>query len=585
MKNTYAGRLAAAIAFGASLVARGGVAEAQQPLPSGFSQADIGDVGLAGSAGETDDNRMFVNGAGSDIWGTADSFHFVYQTLYPEVGDGAIFAFYKSQDATNPFAKVGIMIRTNLDPGSPHVILDVKPDGGIEFMTRSTPGGPTTFIAGFPPTPGGELFLMRERGVVTAYVCTTGPCQTVGSTPFPSGIALYGVAVTSHDPTTLNHGEFQFLTPTVLPMAPSGWSSNDVGPVGIAGAASVSNGVFTVKGAGADIWGTGDGYREVIRQSLSGDGEVIARVTSEDAANEFAKAGVLITAGNASGVAMVILDVRPNGVIEFMRRTAFQAPMEFIAGSASSFPVWLKLAKHGQQFTGYMSNDGEQWQTVGVTSNPIEGYDAGLVVTSHDVTALNTATFDHVTVLNPSFSTDENVGDTGVVGRFDTTDTHGGFALQGGGGDIWGTADAFNYWYTGHFDDLVSSVRVKTLDNTNPFAKAGLMLRASLDPSAAHVVLDVRPDGNVEFMTRSSTGAETTYVAGAVATFPVWLRLSRSGLTVTGELSQDGTTWTTVGTTSPTVPADALIGIAVTSHVKGTNTLATFDTFRVPATP
>jgi regulation of enolase protein 1 (concanavalin A-like superfamily) len=323
----------------------------------------------------------------------------------------------------------------------------------------------------------------------------------------------------------------------------------------------------------------------VIRQSLSGDGEVIARVTSEDAANEFAKAGVLITAGNASGVAMVILDVRPNGVIEFMRRTAFQAPMEFVAGSASSFPVWLKLARHGQQYTGYMSSDGVQWQTVGVTSNPIAGYDAGLVVTSHDVTALNTATFDHVTVLNASFSIDENIGDTGVVGRFDTTDIHGGFALQGGGADIWGTADAFNYWYTGHFDDLVSSVRVKTLDNTSPFGKAGLMLRASLDPSAAHVILDVRPDGNVEFMTRSSTGAETTYVAGAVATFPVWLRLSRSGLNITGEVSQDGTTWTTVGTTSPTIPSDALIGVAVTSHVKGTNTLATFDSFVVPVTP
>jgi hypothetical protein len=44
-----------------------GIARAQQPLPSWFAQADIGDVGVAGSAGETDDNRMFVNGAGSDI--------------------------------------------------------------------------------------------------------------------------------------------------------------------------------------------------------------------------------------------------------------------------------------------------------------------------------------------------------------------------------------------------------------------------------------------------------------------------------------------------------------------------------------
>jgi regulation of enolase protein 1 (concanavalin A-like superfamily) len=259
--------------------------------------------------------------------------------------------------------------------------------------------------------------------------------------------------------------------------------------------------------------------------------------------------------------------------------------MQFIAGSAASFPVWLKLVKHGQQFTGYMSNDGQTWQTVGVLTNPINGYEAGLVVTSHDTGALNTATFDHVNVLNDSFSIDANIGDTGVVGREDSTDTHGGFALQGGGGDIWGTADAFNYWYTGIFDDGARTVQVRSLDNTNPFAKAGLMLRESLDPSAAHVILDVRPDGSIEFMTRSSTGAETTYLAGAIASFPVSLRLTRSGLAVTGEVSQDGTTWTTVGTTSPTIPSDALIGVAVTSHVKGTNTLATFSSLSFPVGP
>jgi regulation of enolase protein 1 (concanavalin A-like superfamily) len=560
-----------------------GIARAQQPLPGWFAQADIGDVGVAGSAGETDDNRMFVNGAGSDIWGTADSFHFVYQTLEPSVSDGAIGAVYKSQNAANPFAKVGIMIRMSLDPGSPHVILDVNPDGNIEFMTRSTQGGPTTFVAGFRPSPGGELFLMRENGVVTAYVCEGGPCHTVGSTPFPSGVALYGVAVTNHDPSTLNHGEFQispFWNPLPLP-----WFSQDVGDVGLTGDAFESNGVFTVKGAGADIWGTNDAYRRMTQESLGGDGEVVARLTSEDGANPFAKAGLAMTAGNASGVAMVILDVRPNGIIEFMHRTAYQAPMQFIAGSAASFPVWLKLVKHGQQFTGYMSNDGQTWQTVGVLTNPINGYEAGLVVTSHDTGALNTATFDHVNVLNDSFSIDANIGDTGVVGREDSTDTHGGFALQGGGGDIWGTADAFNYWYTGIFDDGARTVQVRSLDNTNPFAKAGLMLRESLDPSAAHVILDVRPDGSIEFMTRSSTGAETTYLAGATASFPVSLRLTRSGLAVTGEVSQDGTTWTTVATTSPTIPSDALIGVAVTSHVKGTNTLATFSSLSYPSGP
>src|SRR4029077_7560322 len=121
---------------------------------------------------------------------------------------------------------------------------------------------------GFPPAPDAALFLMRQNGVVTAYVCSGGPCTTVGSTPFPSGVALYGVAVTSHDPSTLNHGEFQLSVPTWYPL-PLPWFSQDVGAVGLAGDAWVSDGIFTVKGAGADIWGTSDSYRRVTPVSLS----------------------------------------------------------------------------------------------------------------------------------------------------------------------------------------------------------------------------------------------------------------------------------------------------------------------------
>ena len=41
------------------------------------------------------------------------------------------------------------------------------------------------------------------------------------------------------------------------------------------------------------------------------------------------------------------------------------------------------------------------------------------------------------------------------------------------------------------------------------------MLRKSYDASAAHVVLDVKPDGGVEFMIRAQDGGTTQFVAGA----------------------------------------------------------------------
>jgi regulation of enolase protein 1 (concanavalin A-like superfamily) len=552
-------------------------AQFETPLQPPWRDADVGDVGLAGSASETRDGDLIVNGAGSDIWGTADSFHFVYQPM----DDGEIRANPPSQDATNPFAKVGIMIRLSLDAGSPHVVLDVKPDGSFEFMTRAVQGGETTFIAG--GTLQGFPRLIRSHGVVTAAVCPflDSPCRTLGSAPFPSGIALAGAVITSHDPMTLNHGMFS-ASPPVVSTAPPPWFPLDLGNVGLAGSTFVENGTFTVRGAGADIWGTSDSFR-LVRNFMTGDGEVVARVTSEDAANAFAKAGVLIaddSSGFDGSATKVILDVRPNGLIEFMARPSRTAPMAFLAGSASSFPVWLKLVRKGDEFTGLVSGDGKDWQMVGRTtvSMPRDvAVTAGLAVTSHDTGALNTSTFDHVLVASSIGYGHEDVGDVGIAGEFNISNS-GLFTLQGGGGDIWGAADAFTYVYQSLMDDGQMVVGVDSLENTDGFAKAGIMIRESLDPSSAFVMVDVTPSSLVEVLTRPTDGAETQWVGGLSPTsFPIWLKLTRSGNTYDAYASHDNVTWQHLTQAFATLPPDVLIGLAVTSHVRGELTTATFE--------
>jgi hypothetical protein len=77
-------------------------ASAQNPLPAAWQQADVGDVGLAGSASQGPDGDLFINGAGRDVWGTSDSFHFVYQAIE----DGSISSNPPSLQNTNPFAKI-----------------------------------------------------------------------------------------------------------------------------------------------------------------------------------------------------------------------------------------------------------------------------------------------------------------------------------------------------------------------------------------------------------------------------------------------------------------------------------------------
>jgi hypothetical protein len=212
-----------AIALLTTLHLTRGIASAQHLIDGGpWQQRDIGDVGLAGSATEGPDGDLFINGAGSDIWGTADSFFFLYQPIE----DGVIRSNSPSEDATNPHAKIGLMIRATLDPDSPHVILDMQPDGGIEFMTRQVKGGSTTFVAGTGPAPHAWGYLTRSNGTVTATLCAFNApsCQTLGSVPFPSGFAYAGAVVTSHDPTVLNHGYFAASPPTVITV-PTPWGT------------------------------------------------------------------------------------------------------------------------------------------------------------------------------------------------------------------------------------------------------------------------------------------------------------------------------------------------------------------------
>jgi hypothetical protein len=383
-------------------------AYAQSQVPSPWQWTDVGTVGTPGQVVVGPNDTWQISGAGSDIWGSTDSFVYVYQP----VSDGGITAQVDGETNTSPFAKTGVMIRLSLDPGSPEVILDVKPDGGIEFMKRSTPGGETTFIAGgsVPVTPdanngvkiGVTLQLGRLGHTVRASYCTTS-CTDIGSTDFADGSGFIGVAVTSHDPSTLNTASVvspQTASPIVYP-----WSTSDVGAVTTTGSAAYEDksGTFFVSGDGSDIWGTADSFRSVTER-LIGDSQLVARVVSEDGTNAFAKAGLMISTDLSAGAPRVVLDVKPDGGIEFMSRAESGGTMSFIAGAAASFPVWLRLTRTGDQFNGELSPDGESWTTVGSVSVGMPTMDilgaisGGFAVTSHDPGALNTAILDNVGV-------------------------------------------------------------------------------------------------------------------------------------------------------------------------------------------
>lgn len=171
--------------------------------------------------------------------------------------------------------------------------------------------------------------------------------------------------------------------------------------------------------------------------------------------------------------------------------------------------------------------------------------------------------------------TDADIGGPGQAGG--ASFGGGTWTVSGGGADIWGTSDAFNYAYAAVSGDCSIVARVTSVQNTNAWAKAGVMIREALDASSTHALVAVTPGNGVAFQRRINTGGSSsdTHLPGLVA--PYWVRLVRSGNTFTAMCSPNGGTWTTIGSASINMASAAYIGLAVTAHDDTQLCTALFD--------
>ncbi|MCC6125341.1 MAG: cadherin domain-containing protein, partial [Pirellulales bacterium] len=183
----------------------------------------------------------------------------------------------------------------------------------------------------------------------------------------------------------------------------------------------------------------------------------------------------------------------------------------------------------------------------------------------------------------PSFWNSEGVGLTGVPGFASYNSGTSTYTVSGSGSDIWGTADGFQYLYQTLSGNGSITARVASLENTDYWAKTGLMIRESLAPDAKHAMVYLSPNTSA-LQWRTSTGGSVGDVYGASVTAPYWIRLTRSGSTFTGEISTNGTTWTLVGTRTISMNTSVLIGLAVTSHNNGLLNTSTYTNVTLTGT-
>jgi hypothetical protein len=146
-----------------------------------------------------------IQSSGGDIWGSADQFHFDWQTLS---GDGSVSAQVLTQTNTSAWAKAGVMLRGSTDPGAPFYAALVTPANGffVEYRTAQN----AWFVAGTPVSGTVPRYLKVSRTGTTfsAYSSSDGSTWTLipGSTTTLnlSPTLLAGLAVTAHANGVLN---------------------------------------------------------------------------------------------------------------------------------------------------------------------------------------------------------------------------------------------------------------------------------------------------------------------------------------------------------------------------------------------
>lgn len=200
-------------------------------LPAPWQSVDVGSPLMAGTADYAAGSQSFyVDGAGVDVYGANEQFHYVYQTLN---GDGTIIARVRYQTESSPWAKAGLMIAQstaagtafvdalvtpNVSPNTPNIngvactsdgcaapLPPVTPAVGYGVRMQYTgPGEKSvtspTALAGFQ-SPNEWLKLTRTGTTCTSWYSTDGSTWTlIGTTSLAlNAPATIGLFVTAHN--------------------------------------------------------------------------------------------------------------------------------------------------------------------------------------------------------------------------------------------------------------------------------------------------------------------------------------------------------------------------------------------------
>jgi regulation of enolase protein 1 (concanavalin A-like superfamily) len=172
--------------------------------------------------------------------------------------------------------------------------------------------------------------------------------------------------------------------------------------------------------------------------------------------------------------------------------------------------------------------------------------------------------------------TGANIGPVSLPGSV-IVETNG-WRVSGAGRDIGGSEDQCHFAWREETGDFDFAVRIAGMDPTDVWAKAGLMVRESLDPGGAFAAVFASPTLSGCFMQSRamSGGASAAPTGGFPINFPeTWLRLKRQADRITAYAGLNSENWEALGSVSLNSTNASYFGLAVTSH--NTNAVCTAE--------
>ncbi len=218
------------------------------------------------------------------------------------------------------------------------------------------------------------------------------------------------------------------------------------------------------------------------------------------------------------------------------------------------------------------------WSSVGAGTYTLKArvvYDSGSTLDS---------AASSITVAAPALPAPWQTADLGAIGLSGTAGHTNGVYTVRGAGQLSGTADSFRFVYQTLSADGEITAQLTSVQTNHVNNRFGVMIRESLAVNSKYAFMGLSPDLKFRWQRRSSSGGNTSSTVATVSTLPnTWIRLVRTGNTLTGYKSPNGTNWTKVASSSITMAANVSVGYVVASGTTNALSSATFaNGFVVP---